>query len=55
MKQTLIRFDLLATVQASSLEAPESARTQEEDTPGEKYYDKSKGFFDNISADTKPR
>uniref|UniRef100_A0A3Q2YM96 LSM family member 14B n=1 Tax=Hippocampus comes TaxID=109280 RepID=A0A3Q2YM96_HIPCM len=32
----------------------QSARTQEEDTPGEKYYDKSKGFFDNISADMKP-
>ncbi|XP_061544348.1 protein LSM14 homolog B-like [Phycodurus eques] len=34
--------------------APKSLCTQEE-TLGDKYYDKSKGFFDNLSSDMKPR
>ncbi|XP_061902762.1 protein LSM14 homolog B-like isoform X1 [Entelurus aequoreus] len=36
-------------------EAPEIQCTQEEETLGVKYYNKSKGFFDNISSDIKPR
>ncbi|XP_077384577.1 protein LSM14 homolog B-like isoform X2 [Festucalex cinctus] len=38
-----------------SSEDPKSPHTQEDNTLGEKYYDKSKGFFDNISSDMKPR
>ncbi|KAM7402682.1 hypothetical protein PAMP_017898 [Pampus punctatissimus] len=33
----------------------DSQGMQEEETPGDKYYDKAKGFFDNISSDLKPR
>lgn len=33
----------------------ENHDTQEEEALGEKYYDKAKGFFDNISSDHKPR
>ncbi|XP_045932121.1 protein LSM14 homolog B-B-like [Micropterus dolomieu] len=33
----------------------DSQGMQEEETPGEKYYDKAKCFFDNISSDLKPR
>ncbi|XP_054639334.1 protein LSM14 homolog B-like isoform X2 [Dunckerocampus dactyliophorus] len=40
---------------ANSGVAPNSQCTQEEETLGEKYYDKSKGFFDNVSSDMKPR
>ncbi|XP_033482855.2 protein LSM14 homolog B-like [Epinephelus lanceolatus] len=36
-------------------EAQESQGMQEEDTVGDKYYDKAKCFFDNISSDLKPR
>ncbi|XP_053171173.1 protein LSM14 homolog B-like isoform X1 [Scomber japonicus] len=36
-------------------DALDSQGMQEEETPGEKYYDKAKGFFDNISSDLKPR
>ncbi|XP_029287290.1 protein LSM14 homolog B-B-like [Cottoperca gobio] len=36
-------------------EAQNSQVVQEEDTLGEKYYDKAKCFFDNISSDLKPR
>ncbi|XP_038551453.1 protein LSM14 homolog B-like isoform X2 [Micropterus salmoides] len=35
--------------------AQDSQGMQEEETPGEKYYDKAKCFFDNISSDLKPR
>ncbi|XP_077429401.1 protein LSM14 homolog B-like [Vanacampus margaritifer] len=42
-------------VEVSSIESPERPRTQEDSALGEKYYDKSKGFFDNISSDMKPR
>uniref|UniRef100_H3C9Q2 LSM family member 14B n=1 Tax=Tetraodon nigroviridis TaxID=99883 RepID=H3C9Q2_TETNG len=43
---------------ADSAEAPESPGMQEEeeeDFLGDKYYDKTKCFFDNISSDLKPR
>lgn len=36
-------------------EAQDSQGTQEEDTLGDKYYDRAKCFFDNISSDLKPR
>uniref|UniRef100_A0A3B4VEK1 LSM family member 14B n=1 Tax=Seriola dumerili TaxID=41447 RepID=A0A3B4VEK1_SERDU len=39
-----------------SAEAPESqGMEEEEETVGDKYYDKAKCFFDNISSDLKPR
>lgn len=40
---------------ADSAEAPESPGMQEEEFLGDKYYDKTKCFFDNISSDLKPR
>lgn len=40
---------------ADSAEAPESPGLQEEEFLGDKYYDKTKCFFDNISSDLKPR
>lgn len=44
---------------ADCAEAPESAGLQEEEEEeelqGDKYYDKTKCFFDNISSDLKPR
>uniref|UniRef100_A0A3B5B3N4 Protein LSM14 homolog B-like n=1 Tax=Stegastes partitus TaxID=144197 RepID=A0A3B5B3N4_9TELE len=36
-------------------ETQDSPGIQEEETLGEKYYDKTKCFFDNISSDLKPR
>uniref|UniRef100_UPI0037E77861 protein LSM14 homolog B-like n=1 Tax=Semicossyphus pulcher TaxID=241346 RepID=UPI0037E77861 len=36
-------------------EAKDSQCVQEEETLGDKYYDKAKCFFDNISSDLKPR
>ncbi|KAG7229630.1 hypothetical protein INR49_012674, partial [Caranx melampygus] len=38
-----------------SAEAPDSQALEEEETLGDKYYDKTKCFFDNISSDLKPR
>ncbi|XP_069367765.1 protein LSM14 homolog B-like isoform X2 [Paralichthys olivaceus] len=38
-----------------SEEAPETLAMEEEETPADKYYDKTKCFFDNISSDLKPR
>lgn len=42
---------------ADSADAPASPSTQEEEEEilGDKYYDKTKCFFDNISSDLKPR
>ena len=52
-----ILFSWLAAVEkVDSGEAQDSPGMQdEEDTLGEKYYDKAKCFFDNISSDLKPR
>ncbi|XP_068576339.1 protein LSM14 homolog B-like isoform X2 [Cebidichthys violaceus] len=36
-------------------EAQDSPGMQEDNTVGEKYYDKAKCFFDNVSSDLKPR
>lgn len=36
-------------------EAEENSDAQEEETLPEKYYNKSKCFFDNVSSDLKPR
>ncbi|KAM8757250.1 protein LSM14 homolog B-like [Acanthopagrus schlegelii] len=36
-------------------EAQDSQGTHEEETLGDKYYDKAKCFFDNVSSDLKPR
>uniref|UniRef100_A0A3P8WTF4 LSM family member 14B n=1 Tax=Cynoglossus semilaevis TaxID=244447 RepID=A0A3P8WTF4_CYNSE len=38
-----------------SAKTPESQDMEEVETPGDKYYDKAKCFFDNISSDLKPR
>lgn len=38
-----------------SEEAQDSQGLQEEESRGDKYYDKAKCFFDNISSDLKPR
>ncbi|GAA6221821.1 protein LSM14 homolog B-like [Lates japonicus] len=38
-----------------SAEASDSQGMEEEETLGDKYYDKAKCFFDNISSDLKPR
>lgn len=51
---TLI-FVSIVVEKLDSGEALDSQGMQEEETPGEKYYDKAKGFFDNISSDLKPR
>lgn len=47
----------VAVEKADSAEAPASPSTQEEEEEilGDKYYDKTKCFFDNISSDLKPR
>lgn len=45
----------VAVEKIDSGDALDSQGMQEEETPGEKYYDKAKGFFDNISSDLKPR
>ncbi|XP_067360529.1 protein LSM14 homolog B-like isoform X3 [Channa argus] len=40
---------------ADSWEGQDSQVLQEEETLGDKYYDKAKCFFDNISSESKPR
>ncbi|KAI4826528.1 hypothetical protein KUCAC02_029974 [Chaenocephalus aceratus] len=48
--------DLKKDVVVEKVDAEDSLVVQEEeDTQGEKYYDKAKCFFDNISTDLKPR
>ncbi|KAM9798783.1 protein LSM14 homolog B-like isoform 2-T2 [Syngnathus typhle] len=42
-------------VKVMSAEDSVKPHPQEKETAGEKYYDKSKGFFDNISSEVKPR
>ncbi|XP_029948064.1 protein LSM14 homolog B-like [Salarias fasciatus] len=42
-------------VEKTESEARDGQATQEEETIGEKFYDKAKCFFDNISSDLKPR
>lgn len=46
---------IAAVEKVDSGKARDSQGMQEEETPGEKYYDKAKCFFDNISSDLKPR
>lgn len=46
---------IAAVEKVESGEAQDSQATQEEETLGDKYYDKAKCFFDNISSDLKPR
>lgn len=46
---------IAAVVKVDSGVAQDSQGMEEEDTLGEKYYDKAKCFFDNISSDLKPR
>lgn len=53
-KYTLFLW-LTAVEKVDSGEAQESQGMQEEDTVGDKYYDKAKCFFDNVSSDLKPR
>lgn len=49
-------FFIITLVEKLDSEDVQDAQpTQEEDTQGVKYYDKAKCFFDNISADLKPR
>uniref|UniRef100_A0A672IS11 LSM family member 14B n=1 Tax=Salarias fasciatus TaxID=181472 RepID=A0A672IS11_SALFA len=48
-------FLYLAAVEKTESEARDGQATQEEETIGEKFYDKAKCFFDNISSDLKPR
>lgn len=36
-------------------ESQDSQTMEEEESLGDKYYDKAKCFFDNISSDLKPR
>ncbi|KAM9859174.1 protein LSM14 homolog B-B-like [Aulostomus maculatus] len=50
--------DLTKTVVVEKVDSgqdPGNQSSQEEETPVDKYYDKAKGFFDNVSADLKPR
>ncbi|XP_034068223.1 LOW QUALITY PROTEIN: protein LSM14 homolog B-B-like [Gymnodraco acuticeps] len=48
--------DLKKDVVVEKVDAEDNLDVQEEeDTQGEKYYDKAKCFFDNISSDLKPR
>ncbi|KAM7402680.1 hypothetical protein PAMP_017898 [Pampus punctatissimus] len=48
--------DLTKEVVVEKVDSGEDSQgMQEEETPGDKYYDKAKGFFDNISSDLKPR
>lgn len=44
-----------AVEKEDSGEAQDTQGTQEEETLGDKYYDKTKCFFDNISSDLQPR
>ncbi|KAK2862498.1 hypothetical protein Q5P01_002031 [Channa striata] len=44
-----------AVEKVDSGEVQETQVVQEEETLGDKYYDKAKCFFDNISSDSKPR
>ena len=46
---------IAAVEKVESGEAQDSQGTHEEETLGDKYYDKAKCFFDNISSDLKPR
>ncbi|KAM8868697.1 protein LSM14 homolog B-like isoform 1-T3 [Synchiropus picturatus] len=43
------------TVEKDSVEASEVPSTAEEETLAEKYYDKARSFFDNVSAELKPK
>ncbi|XP_054866682.1 protein LSM14 homolog B-like isoform X1 [Amphiprion ocellaris] len=47
--------DLTKEVVVEKVDSGEAQDSQEEETLGEKYYDKTKCFFDNISSDLKPR
>lgn len=47
--------DLTKEVIVEKVDPGEAQESQEEETVGEKFYDKTKCFFDNISADLKPR
>ncbi|KAK2914708.1 protein LSM14 homolog B-like isoform X1 [Channa argus] len=54
----LFKDDLTKEVvveKADSWEGQDSQVLQEEETLGDKYYDKAKCFFDNISSESKPR
>lgn len=47
--------DLTKEVVVEKVDSGDAQDSQEEETLGEKYYDKTKCFFDNISSDLKPR
>ncbi|XP_034549288.1 protein LSM14 homolog B-like [Notolabrus celidotus] len=52
-KDDLTKEDVVENVDSG--EALDSPSLQKEETLGDKYYDKAKCFFDNISSDLKPR
>ncbi|XP_008318430.1 protein LSM14 homolog B-like isoform X2 [Cynoglossus semilaevis] len=54
-KDDLTKEKEVTAEKVESAKTPESQDMEEVETPGDKYYDKAKCFFDNISSDLKPR